>query len=189
VNWNSPRGPAATEPTGNWCQSIFRNQNSLITFTTTYPAANPQDSRPAYLSGLNDFKIDFDYLPSAEGGYLSQIQNKYGATTVSLFDYSYDSMGRIKTWTRNQPHGNPIRFMDFVYDLAGQLDLADRKDNRASGPLQERITYGYDQAGNRTVKVVGGQPTVADFNERNRLVSGDYHGTVPLLGLLNDWAQ
>lgn len=162
--------------------------NGLGTFTTSYSG---NESRPDYMvgpGGSNNFKVDYFYLSAANGGYLSQIKNTWSTTTVSQFDYTYRSDGKIKTWKKLQG-GTTADYMEFVYDFAGQLTKSVTKETDSSGNVLNTLTFGYDRAGNRTAKIEDDDPFTAEFNSRNQLNSGTFTGKIPFIGHLNEFAD
>lgn len=162
---------------------IRQHANNLGNFTTAYTGADP---RPDSVS-TGSFSTAFDYLPANQGGYLSQIQNTHGTTTISQFDYTYTPDGKIATWTKEQ--GGTVKFMDFVYDLAGQLKKATTRQTNASGAILQTLAFGYDRAGNRTSRTEDGEPFTANFNGRNQLTTGDFLGEVPFIGEMDEFAE
>ncbi|BCX48616.1 type IV secretion protein rhs [Haloferula helveola] len=183
-------GSPWANPTFSWAIStidglgrITQHVNDMGTFTTAYTGT---DTRPDSVT-RGSFQTLYNYLPSNQGGFLSQIHNKHGSTTISKFDYTYTPDGKIATWTKEQ--GGTVKFMEFVHDLAGQLTKATIRQTNASGAILETLGYGYDRAGNRTAKTVDGEPFTANFNSRNQLTTGDFLGEVPFVGEMDEWAE
>lgn len=162
---------------------IKQHINNLGTFTTAYTGNDP---RPDSIS-TGSFTTAFDYLPSNQGGYLSQIHNTHGSTTISKFNYTYTPDGKISTWAKEQ--GGTVKFMDFVYDLAGQLKKATTRQTNASGVILQTLAFGYDRAGNRTSRTEDGAPRTANFNARNQFTTGDFLGEIPFIGEMDEFAE
>ena len=65
---------------------------------------------------------------------------KPDGATLSKFDYTYDVLGNIKTWTQ-QTDANPAQVYDFEYDRADQLDGRDAQEHGPRhGPEALRAT-------------------------------------------------
>src|SRR5438105_10533129 len=83
------------------------------------------------------------------------VKNSSGAT-LSKFDYGYDVLGRITTWT----NGLTSEAMVFNYDREDQLLDARRfPASGGSSPLPQAFSYGYDSAGNRIFEQTEIAPT------------------------------
>lgn len=161
---------------------VKQHANDLGAFTTTYTGT---DTRPDDISSGN-FEVAFDYLSSSSGGYLSEIHATYNNSTISKFNYTYTADGKIDTWTKTQ---GTVEFMNFVYDLAGQLKKATTRQSSSSGTVLQTLSFGYDRAGNRTSRTEDEDPYTANFNDRNQLTTGDFLGEVPFIGEMNEWAE
>lgn len=99
-----------------------------------YPAATGVVATYSYYGGTSDRR-------------LQTLQNSgAGGANISRFDYSYDSEGEIKTWTKTL--GTTVTPLWFDYDNADQLLSAHNTQNPASSSYI--YDFGYDPAGNRS---------------------------------------
>jgi hypothetical protein len=70
---------------------------------------------------------------------------------LSKFDYEYDVLGEITTWTQ-QAGTAAAQAYTFGYDPVSQLKSATLKN--ASGGVLKGYSYDYDAAGNRTLEAI-----------------------------------
>ena len=68
---------------------------------------------------------------------------------ISQFDYTYNVVGDILTWTQANSGQTNAQQYAFGYDDADQLTGAQIKDTATQALLKD-LAYGYDMAGNRT---------------------------------------
>ena len=137
--------------------------------TVTYP--NGQTSSYAYFTNIGDHR-------------LQEIHHKKpGAITLSKFNYTYDAVGNIKTWTQ-QTDSNPAKAYGLEYDPADQLLVA-----TLSGGATKRYRYAYDPAGNRTAEQIDDAVTGATYDNMNRLVSQQPGGAILFKGTTNEAAK
>src|SRR5437667_10203132 len=114
----------------------------------------------------------YSYFPNVQDRRLQQIRNQTNSNAlISQFDYTYDTVGQILTWTKNYPGLSPApqRF-DLGYDNADQLLTAPLK-NATTNALIRQYTYGYDPASNRTSELVGAATTTSTSNSINEIIS------------------
>jgi YD repeat-containing protein len=83
------------------------------------------------------------------------------ATTLSSFNYNYNAVGNR---TRVLEADGPV--VTWSYDPTYQLTNEQR-----SGSNSYNITYTYDSAGNRTLKVSNGAPTTYAYNAANEMAT------------------
>jgi len=81
---------------------------------------------------------------------------------LSKFDYTYDAVGNITTWSQQQDT-NPANSFTLTYDAADQL--------LSAISLTASFVYTYDAAGNRLSAVTPAGTTVARYNSLNQLES------------------
>jgi RHS repeat-associated protein len=155
----------STSNLGAFGYSYFGVTNRLQTLT--YP-----------LNGTTSNTANYTYLDNLHDMRLQEIWNKYGgSTTLSKFDYTYDSEGQILTWTKSYPGLTPAsQRYDLTYDAADQLRLAPLKDASTNAVITS-YTYQYDVASNRTSELVGTTTTTSTPNGLNEIVSQSTNGT------------
>jgi RHS repeat-associated protein len=141
--------------------------------TVTYP--NGQTSTYAYYANSGDHR-------------LQEIHHRTsGGVTLSKFNYTYDSVGNIKTWTQ-QRDTNPSKAYDLEYDRADQLRSAVWRTTDPTPTILKRYAYSYDPAGNRTVEQIDNAPVLSAYDSMNRLTSQTPGGTMRFAGTLNEAA-
>jgi YD repeat-containing protein len=98
----------------------------------------------------NGQKTQYTYFDNLGDQRLKQIKNLDSSSAViSQFDYAYNAVGNILSWTQaNSGQANPRRY-DLGYDSANQLRSANLTDTVA-GTQVNQYNYDYDPAGNRT---------------------------------------
>ncbi|MDR3616274.1 MAG: RHS repeat-associated core domain-containing protein [Candidatus Obscuribacterales bacterium] len=154
---------------------VTSETNTLGTFDYAYvndvSGESKGDPRLASISYPNGQLTKFAYYPNLLDERLQQISNlKSDGSTLSQFDYSYDSVGRITQWPQLQ--NNTSSFYNLTYDRIGQLTAAQvgNGGSSISRSYLSQLYYGYDPGANRTavqtvVTVnarIGGSATVAD---------------------------
>jgi RHS repeat-associated protein len=141
--------------------------------TVTYP--NGQTSSYAYYSNSGDHRLEEIH------------HKKSGGTTLSKFNYTYDALGNILTWTQQQDT-DPAKAYDFEYDRADQLRNAVWRTTDQTPTILKRYGYTYDPAGNRTVEQIDNAPVLSAYDNMNRLSSQAPGGTMRFAGTLNEAA-
>jgi RHS repeat-associated protein len=134
--------------------------------TVTYP--NGQASTYTYFTNAGDHRLQ------------EILHKKPGGITLSKFDYTYDAVGNIKTWTQ-QTDANPAKVYSLAYDSADQLLAA-----TLSGGATKRYRYAYDPAGNRTAEQIDDVVTGATYDNMNRLMSQQPGGIISFQGTVNE---
>jgi RHS repeat-associated protein len=160
--------------------------NPLGSFTYSYV---DQTARLANVSYPNGQSTDLSYLNNAGDRRLQQIHNKLsGGTTLSKFDYAYDTVGHLTMWTQQRDSGGSavIRAYDLSYDRADQLTLADYRTTEAMPTVLTRYAYTYDPAGNRTGEQIDDAVIQASYNGMNRLTSRTPGGPLYFAGTLDE---
>jgi RHS repeat-associated protein len=159
--------------------------NALGTFTYEYEGVTSRLRRVNYPNGQTS---TYAYYPNSGDHRLQEIHHKKSdGTTLSKFNYTYDVVENIKTWTQ-QPDANPAKAYDFEYDRADQLRTAVWRTNDASPTILKRYAYTYDPAGNRTVEQIDNAPVLSAYDNMNRLASQTPGGTMRFAGALNEAA-
>ena len=141
--------------------------------TLTYP--NGQTSIYSYYANSGDHRLQEIHHKKPDG------------TTLSKFDYTYDAVGNIQTWTQQQDT-NPAKAYDFEYDRADQLRSAVWRTTDQTPTILKRYGYAYDPAGNRTVEQIDDGPVLTAYDNMNRLTSQTPGGTMRFAGTLGEAA-
>jgi RHS repeat-associated protein len=162
--------------------------NVLGTFNYTYV---DQTSRPLTVSYPNGQTTSFTYLGNTTDRRLSEIHHQLsGGATLSKFNYTYDTIGNITTWTQQRDNGGSavIRAYDFTYDAIDQLASAIYRTTGGSPTVLKRYVYTYDAASNRTNEQMDDNAQQASYNNMNRLTSQGAGGALYFAGSLNEAA-
>jgi len=133
----------------------------------------------------NGQTTSFLYFDNLGDNRLQEIKHlDPGAAILSKFNYIYDAVGNIKTWSQ-QAGANPAKVYAFDYDGARQLTRA-----VISGvtplPVPSRFGYSYDNAGNRTAEQLDDAVTGATYDNVNHLVSTQAGGALVFRGSVNE---
>ena len=154
-------------------------------FTFDYEGITNRLKTVAYPNGQT---ANYSYYSSSGDHRVQEIHHKKsGGTTISKFNYSYDSVGSIKTWTQQQD-SSPAKAYDFEYDRAGQVRTAVWRTTDPTPTILKRYAYIYDPAGNRSVEQVDNAPVLAAYDNMNRLTSHVPGGIMRFSGALNEAA-
>jgi RHS repeat-associated protein len=147
---------------------ISTDASKLGTFNYSYVGVT---NRLQTLTYSNGSTANYTYFPNLQDKRLQQIKNQTsGSVLLSQFDYSYDTEGQLKTWTKNYPGlATPQRY-DLSYDNADQLTNAPLKKTTNNALVRQYI-YGYDPASNRTSEQVGNTTTASTPNNVNEITS------------------
>ncbi len=103
---------------------------------------------------------------------------------MSQFDYTYNPVGTIATWTQQADSSTPV-VNTLSYDGADQLTSCVQ-----SGGATASNTYAYDPAGNRLSETTGSGTSAGQFNNLNQLTT--YSNSVtqqPVAGSLSSSAN
>jgi len=111
-----------------------------------------------------------------------------GPATISKFNYTYDVVGNIKTWTQ-QADGNPAKAFDFTYDRTDQMTGAVWRTTDPTPTILKRYGYSYDSAGNRMTEQLDDTPFKTSYNNMNRITTQDPGGSIRFAGSLNEPAR
>lgn len=156
--------------------------NVLGTFGYTYDATSP---RLATVSYPNSQTSAYSYFGATADHRLQTIHHKYpNGSTLSKFDYTYDTVGNILTW-RQQADADAVMW-EYGYDAADQLTTAVKKSTDPTPVLLQRFAYTYDPAGNRTAEQIDDAITTSVYNDMNQLVSQTPGGMLRFEGTLDE---
>ncbi len=157
--------------------------NLLGTFNYTYLNTT---SRLDHVDFPNGQKTQYGYFDNLGDQRLKQIKNLDPSDAViSQFDYTYNGVGDILTWTQaNSGQTNPRRY-DFGYDGTDQLRSANLTDT-VTGAAVNQYAYDYDAAGNRTNTQVGSTITGSTSNNLNQLTGQSSGGKMHFRGTVNE---
>ena len=137
--------------------------NALGAFTYAYVNETSRLSSVTYPSGtgLSTSYSYFDNTHLQDFERLKTIQNfkSSGATNVSKFDYTYNAVGTIATWTQQADSSTAV-VNTLTYDNAAQ-----------SGGGSASNAYKYDPAGNRLTETTASTTTAGAFNNLNQLTA------------------
>jgi RHS repeat-associated protein len=142
--------------------------NALGAFTYLYDGATSRLTSATHSGGV---KSVFSYFPNNQDRRLQKISNLNpdGVTPLSVFDYTYDAHGRIRTWKQQQDNASAsAQLWTLGYDDADQLTSNVVTQGAATVSTS---AWAYDKAGNRTSETINGVPTIATHNARNELIS------------------
>ncbi|MGH8545786.1 MAG: RHS repeat domain-containing protein [Gammaproteobacteria bacterium] len=163
---------------------IITENNVLGPFSYQYDGVNSRLRTVTYPNGQTS---TYAYYPNSGDHRLQEIHHKKsGVVTLSKFNYTYDAVGNIKTWTQQQDT-NPAKAYDFEYDRADQLRTGVWRTTDPT-PSVKRHAYMYDSAGNRTVEQIDNAPILSAFDNMNRLTSQAPGGTMRFAGTLSEAA-
>ena len=124
----------------------------------------------------NGQKTNFSYYPDQvsdgsgnEDERLQSIQNLgANSATLSSFNYTYDVVGNILSWSKTFGAGT-VAASTFGYDAANQLASAIVPNPQTQA--QGGYFYSYDQAGNRTQEQVNSTINTSSYNSTNEYSS------------------
>ncbi len=173
--------------TSNWSydqQGRLQSQGDPIgTFTYAYVSNSGRVQTVTYPNGQT---TTYAYYPVAQDLRLQEIHHKKpDTTTLNKFNYTYDAIGNIKTWTQ-QMDLNPANAYDFDYDRADQLTLGTFRTSDPTPSLLTRYRYAYDPAGNRTAEQIDDAVTAASYDNMNRLLSQQPGGALLFGGTVSE---
>ncbi|HBP22136.1 MAG TPA: hypothetical protein DEA08_30680 [Planctomycetes bacterium] len=94
-----------------------------------------------------------------------RVLRQHGAQPNHSISYSHDAFGRRKTAT--YAHLQGLKFA-WAYDGIGRM--FDEQISYGDGAPAYRETLTFDEAGNRSSRILNGQTTLYDYNEFNQLV-------------------
>jgi RHS repeat-associated protein len=157
------------DPIGNFTYAYVGNSGRVQSLT--YP---------------NNQTTSYAYFPLAQDLRLQEIHHKKpDTTTLNKFNYIYDAVGNILTWTQ-QTDQDQAKAYDFGYDRADQLTLATFRTTDPTPVILKRYRYAYDPAGNRTAEQIDDDVTGASYDNMNRLTSRQAGGALLFGGTVNE---
>jgi RHS repeat-associated protein len=138
--------------------------NALGAFTYTYVDETSRLSGVTYPSGTG-LSTSYSYFGNTGNQRLQEIKNMQGTTQLSKFNYTYNPVGTIATWT-TQADSNTAIVNTLTYDAADQLITGVQ-----SGGGSASNAYSYDPAGNRLTETTTTGTTTGNCNKLNQLMS------------------
>jgi len=137
----------------------------------------------------NGQKNQYAYFDNQGDQRLKQIKNLDPSNAaISQFDYIYNPIGQITSWTQtNSALANPRRY-DFGYDAGDQLRSANLIDS-STGAALNQYAYDYDAAGDRTNTQIGTVVTHSTPNNLNQLTNQTFGGNMHFRGTVNEPAS
>jgi RHS repeat-associated protein len=164
------RRASLVDPLGSFSYS-YDTHSGRVT-TVTYPGG--RTTTLSYLGATGDHRLQeiLNHLP--------------GGATLSKYDYTYDAVGKIATWTQ-QVGANPAGVYTLGYDAADQLTTA-TITGLTPLPVPSRFGYAYDATGNRTAEQLDDAVMGATYNNRNELTSRQPGGALLFGGAVNEAA-
>jgi RHS repeat-associated protein len=164
---------------------VVTENNVLGTFSYQYDDVTTRFEK---VTSPNGQTSTYAFYSSTGDHRLQEIHNKKSdGSTISKFNYTYDVIGNIKTWTQ-QEDTNQAKAYDFEYDRADQLRTAVWRTTDVTPTILKRYTYQYDPAGNRTVEQIDNTPVLSAYDNMNRLSSQIPGGTMRFVGTLSEAA-
>jgi RHS repeat-associated protein len=157
--------------------------NPLGLFTYAYVNAT---GRLDYIDYSNGQKTQYDYFDNFGNQRLKQIKNlDPSEVAISQFDYDYNPVSDIKTWTQASSGQTAAKRYEFDYDKADQLRSAGLKDTTTQA-IVKQYHYGYDHAGNRKTEQVDSATTTFGYNNLNQLKTQSAGGVTHFTGTVNE---
>ena len=164
---------------------VISENNALGLFSYAYDGVTNRLTTVTY---PNSQTSTYSYLPNNQDHRLQTIHHKYpNGTTLSKFDYTYDSVGNILTW-RQQADTTAVNWR-YGYDAADQLTNAVKESTGPTPVIQKRYAYGYDPAGNRLFEQIDDQVMAASHDNLNRLTQHTPGGPLQFVGTVNEPAN
>jgi len=156
--------------------------NVLGTFGYSYVDATARLAQTTYPTGQT---AQFQYFGNTGDQRLQEIKNlDNSGNLISQFDYAYNAVGDITTWTQNYPTlPNPRQFA-FGYDAADQLTSGPLTDTVTSAVLSDQA-YRYDAAGNRVTTQNSAALVTEQPNALNQITQTSAGGTMRFAGSVN----
>jgi RHS repeat-associated protein len=160
--------------------------NTVGSFSYQYDAATRRLKTVSYPNGQT---TNYDYFANIGDRRLKEIHHqKPGGAALAKFNYTYDAVGNILTWTQ-QRDTDPSKAYDSDYDAADQLRTADWRTTEQTPTVLKRYAYAYDAAGNRTVEQIDDAPVLSAYDNMNRLSSQAPGGDMRFAGSLSEAAS
>ncbi len=169
--------------------SLGRVQNATNALGTfNYEYVNTTD-RLDHVDLPNGQKPQYSYFDNQGDQRLRQIKNLDPSNgLISQFDYIYNSIGQITSWTQANSAPSNSRRYDFDYDAADQLRRANLIGSDTGAVLNQYV-YDYDSAGNRTNSQVGTVVKHSTPNSLNQIMNQTFGGNMHFRGTVNEPAS
>lgn len=143
-------------------------------FVYNYVGATNRLSSIQYPNGQS---TSYSYFGNTGDLRLQEIENlTSGSAVLSKFDYTYDAVGNIQSWTQQAGANTPNAYA-YQYDSADQLTSATLSNTSTQAVLHQYL-YGYDSGANRTTAQIDSQINTATPNNLNQVTAT--HGGGPL---------
>jgi RHS repeat-associated protein len=160
--------------------------NVLGPFTYGYDGVTGRLASVTYPNGQAS---SFSYFGNVGDRRLQTIHHrKADASTLSRFDYTYDSVGNILTWQQQVDNAAPTVYQ-LGYDAADELTAATNQTTDAAPTVLKRYAYAYDPAGNRTSEQIDDAATTTSYDALNRLRSQQGGGPLVFTGTVSKPAR
>lgn len=169
---------------------LWKHRNPLAPlgqeFAYAYALANGKEtSRPSSITAPGrGLTSTLEFFDNQGNQFLSQILHKKDTTTLSQFNYKYDSAGRIRQWVQQAGGATPQALTNY-YDRSGQL--LDQIIAPENGQPTKAYSYTYDNAGNRTAEQIDtlspnrrSTITTATYNSLNQVTATTGSGSLPV---------
>ncbi len=157
--------------------------NPLGTFGHTYVNTTSRIDHVDFPGGQ---KTQYSYFDNLGDQRLKQIKNlKPSGGITSQFDYLYNSVGDITSWTVRQGGAATASVYGLGYDAADDLRSAMLKKVQG-GTVLKQYDYDYDNAGNRVTEQNGSGVTTSSFNALNQLTSQSGGGRMHFRGTVSE---
>jgi RHS repeat-associated protein len=166
------RTTTVTNVLGSFGYAYVGNSGRLATLS--YP--NGQTSTYSYFGHTGDDRLQ------------TILHQRADTTAISRFDYAYDGVGNIASWTREADAAASTQY-HFAYDAADQVLGATKQTTDPTPTILARYRYAYDPAGNRTSEQIDDAVIGASYNSANELVSTQPSGGVYFSGSVTEPAN
>jgi RHS repeat-associated protein len=158
--------------TGVVAGSIRLSQAQVILFT--------DELADFYPSGTG-LSTTYSYYDNTGDQRLQDITNSKGSSVLSKFDYTYNPVGTVATWTQQTDSDTPTQYA-LSYDASDRLTDAEQTNTSTSATVSSN-KYGYDSAGNRLLETNLSGSTTGQFNSLNQLLNyGNVSATQTVAG-------
>jgi RHS repeat-associated protein len=165
---------------------VGQEVNALGTFRYEYVGATLRIETASYPNGQT---TNYGYFDNAGDRRLQTIHHrKPDVSTLSKFDYTYDAVGNVQTWTR-QVDANAATIQTFNYDSIGQLTSAVTSTAGVTATILKRYAYAYDRAGNRASEQIDDGIVTASHDNLNRLTGQSAGGALRIAGTVDEPAR
>lgn len=163
---------------------LTNETNLLGDFSVSHEGVS---SRVVSVDYPNGQRASFSYYPPSSASRLQQIDNHVlaTATTISKFDYTYDTAGNVLTW-QQQADADPPAVYTFGHDRNDRLTSAILSTAGSTPVILKRFGYTYDPAGNRTAEQIDDGVTESLFDSVHRLIQQRAGGSLLFRGATDE---